>query len=132
MPRPTPSETLVVFEDRTDSRWLRWLKPGYRHCYCLMRADRGWILIDPLLRDLRIAWLDLPDNFDLVQHHVALGRVVLHGSAAPRPSRAPLIQVVTCVEMVKRSLGLAGLRAWTPRQLHDVLIVRGWRRHGLA
>jgi hypothetical protein len=32
-------EALVVFEDRSDARLLRWLRPGFRHCFCL--TDRG-------------------------------------------------------------------------------------------
>lgn len=121
-------QAIVVFEDRAESRWLSWLRPGFRHCYCLVRAERGWILVDPLLHDLRVAWLDLPDQFDLVEHYVQQGRIVLAGFAENSGFGASTFRPVTCVEIVKRTLGLGGAAAWTPYQLHRVLLARGWQR----
>ncbi|WP_035486055.1 hypothetical protein [Geminicoccus roseus] len=121
-------QAIVVFEDRAESRWLSWLRPGFRHCYCLVRAERGWILVDPLLHDLRVAWLDLPDQFDLVEHYVQQGRIVLAGFAENSGFGASTFRPVTCVEIVKRTLGLGRAAAWTPYQLHRVLLARGWQR----
>lgn len=30
---PVYPDALVVFSDNTDLWWLRWLKPGFRHCF---------------------------------------------------------------------------------------------------
>ncbi|HEX2524949.1 MAG TPA: hypothetical protein VHL31_01440 [Geminicoccus sp.] len=125
----TPSDALVVFEDRSDSRWLTWLRPGFRHCYCLVRAERGWILIDPLLRSLHVSWLDLPKEFDLVEHYVGLGRIVITGRCPSFQAAFARLYPVTCVEIVKRTLGLGHVRAWTPYQLHRALVDLGWRLH---
>ena len=130
--QPSPHDSMVVFEDRQDVRLLRWLKPGYRHCYCLLKAERGWLLIDPLLRDLRCAWLDLPERFDLIAHYAEQGRRILSGRAYASVPAAPVLRPLTCVEIVKRAVGLGDLRAWTPFQLHRSLLGRGWQRHGLS
>jgi hypothetical protein len=124
-----PLQALVVFEDRPESRWLAWLKPGFRHCYCLVRAERGWILIDPLLRDLRVCWLDLPNEFDLVTHYVEQGHMVISGFPEKFSKTTGTLRPVTCVEVVKRALGLGHLQAWTPYQLHRVLLSLGWNPH---
>lgn len=120
-------QALVVFEDRVDSHWLAWLRPGFRHCYCLMRAEKGWVAIDPLLSGLHVRWLDLPDDFDLAEHYARQGRIVLTGSARVFPRRPASFRPITCVEIVKRVLGLVHVWAWTPHQVHRVLLDLGWK-----
>lgn len=122
-------QALVIFEDRTESFWLSWLKPGFRHCHCLIRAERGWILIDPLLRDLRVTWLDLPDRFDPIDHYIKQGRIVLSGHAGNFSHKSSSIRPITCVEIVKRTLGLSWPSAWTPYQLYCALLSLGWQFH---
>ena len=39
---------VVVFEDRADSIPLRLLRPGFRHCFCLVGAGSAWTVCDPL------------------------------------------------------------------------------------
>jgi hypothetical protein len=129
MTEDAPAETLVVFEDRADSRWLAWLRPGFRHCYCLVRAERGWIAVDPLLSGLHVRWLDIPDDFNLTDHYVRHGRTVLTGTARFLPTRLTSIRPITCVEIVKRVLGMVHVWAWTPHQLHRVLLDLGWTQH---
>ena len=126
---PSPVPAIVVFEDRADCRWLAWLKPGFRHCYCLIRAERGWILLDPLLQDLRLAWLDLPEEIDLVEYYIHSGRTVVSGWTREFQDASPCARPITCVEIVKRALGLGRRSAWTPYQLHELLLREGWTRH---
>lgn len=38
----------VVFTGKTDIAWLRFLKPGFRHCYALINDGQKWMSIDPL------------------------------------------------------------------------------------
>ncbi|WP_191061535.1 hypothetical protein [Geminicoccus harenae] len=129
MAEPGSAPAIVVFEDRSDCRWLAWLKPGFRHCYCLIRAERGWILLDPLLQDLRLAWLDLPEEIDPVEYYIHTGRIVLSGWTREFPRSSLRARPITCVEVVKRALGLGGRSAWTPYQLHSLLLREGWTRH---
>lgn len=68
----------VVFSGQTDRWWLRFLKPGFRHCFALLNDGRHWLSFDPMLHytDLHI-YADVPDSFDLPQYFKARGYVVL-------------------------------------------------------
>ncbi len=79
---------LVVFEDRPDSRWLRPLRAGFRHCFCLLRTGPGWILCDSRLRGLRIMTLPGAGVEPLARAYARLGAHVValeHPDEAPRP-----------------------------------------------
>jgi hypothetical protein len=114
-------EALVVFEDRSDARLLRWLRPGFRHCFCLTGGDRRWTLCDPLKSHLAIVSIDGLTAPDLARRLGTPGRRVLHGmlgTSDPSPSLRPL----TCVEIVKRLIGLQAPCVVTPYQLYRRLL----------
>lgn len=107
---------LVVFSGQTDFWWQRFLKPGYRHCGVLLECGRHWVIVEPLathlhLRLLSFASPDLPSalrrrGLEVVETSVNLNRkTVLHPG------------LFTCVEVVKRSLGLRAPLVQTPWQL---------------
>ncbi len=114
-------ETLVVFEDRPGSFWLRPLRPGFRHCFCLLREPCGWLLLDSRTRhlDLRLA---PPCGVDaLVRAFVGLGAHVV-GLSRGRPSEQWLPPLpFTCVELVKRAIGVPARGVLSPFQLFRVL-----------
>lgn len=100
---------LVVFEDRPDSRWLRPLRPGFRHCFCLLRTGRGWILCDSRASGLHIMPAPAVGVEPLARSYARLGATVL-GLRGPlpldgRPRFVPL--PYSCVEITRRLLGLA-------------------------
>jgi hypothetical protein len=116
-------EALVVFEDRSDARLLRWLRPGFRHCFCLTGGDRRWTLCDPLKSHLAIASIDGLTAPDLARRLGTPGRRVLHGmlgTSDPSPSLG--LRPLTCVEIVKRLIGLQARSVVTPYQLYRRLI----------
>ena len=127
---PASHHAIVVFENRQDSRWLRLLRPGFQHCFCVLRAEQGWVVVDPLLYDLRITWIDLDAQVDLSEHYRNLGRIVATGMASDLLVRKGNLRPLTCVEVVKRALGLGALPAWTPWQLYRALLGMGWTGHG--
>ena len=93
----------VIFTDNTDLWWLRLLKPGFRHCYLLLsgRGGRCWLLRcyeNCLIFPVKI-------------------------KNAPRKCAPP--GFFTCVEMVKRVLGIHDFRVITPYQLYKKLKVVG-------
>jgi len=108
---------LVVFEDRPDSRWLRPLRAGFRHCFCLLRAGRGWILCDSRIRGLRIMTLPEAGVEPLARAYARLGAHVAaleHPGEAPRPfPPAPF----SCVELAKRLAGVDRPGILTPYAL---------------
>lgn len=117
-----PTVAIVVFEDRRDSVLGRLLRPGFRHCFCLVQSPRGWLVCDPLRDRLRVELLDLYSAAELVGHYGASGRATLIGSVrsvgVPRRVPAP----VTCVEVVKRILGRPAPLVVTPWQLCRFLL----------
>lgn len=113
---------LVVFEHRHAVGPLRLLAHGFRHCFCLLREDRGWLLCDPLKGSLVLRLLpDYPPDalclhFLDTHRHVALGFAAEGGSADAGWARP-----YTCVELVKRAIGFNARFAITPRQLFERL-----------
>jgi hypothetical protein len=110
---------IVVFEHRAARGLLRWLAPGFRHCFCLLAAaDNGWLVCDPLKGSLRLDVLPAAEIGHLVRHYHRTGRHVAVGPARSmegEPGGWPV--VLTCVELVKRAIGLRAPRAITPRGL---------------
>jgi hypothetical protein len=109
----------VVFCSEADLPWLRILKPGYRHCFVLMHDGKSWLSLDPLLNHTEVqVHHHVPAGFDLPRWLAARGQKVI---AAPvsRARREPApLRLYTCVEAVKRVLGLHARFVFTPWQLY--------------
>lgn len=118
--RPAPA-ALVVFSGRTDLWWLRLLKPGFRHCLLLLRAPGGWIAYDPMAHGTAVFHLaDMPAG-NLVADILARGLVVVPARPRQPPVRPAPLAPFTCVEAVKRALGIHARRVFTPWQLFRYL-----------
>jgi hypothetical protein len=115
----------VVFTDDTDWRPLKILKRGFRHCFLVMHDGRAWITLDPLLNRMEIqVHHDLPPDFNFAAHWTGQGdRVVSveirNGSKNPNYPAPPMI--FTCVEAIKRVLGIQSWRVLTPFGLYRYL-----------
>lgn len=115
----------VVFSGQTDRPWLKILKAGYRHCFVILNDGQRWLSFDPMLHctDLRV-YHHIPPTFDLPQwfsekrYHVQPAQIC---AQAVRP--AP-VAFLTCVESVKRILGIHARRIITPWQLCRYLSVQ--------
>lgn len=107
----------VVFAG-SDLRWLRLLKPGFRHCFVVLRDGAHWIALDPLAPHTELTVLPLPADFDLPGWFAAQGHAVAP-AALRRDRRRPAPWApFTCVEAVKRVLGLHARSVLTPWQLY--------------
>lgn len=115
------TEALVVFVDRTECWWLRRLAPGFRHCFALLRRGEAWLVCDPLKARIALELLRPPPELDLGAWYARQGHHVLRGYSAGPSQRTPLLRPLTCVEVVKRLLGLHAPFVLTPRQLFDHL-----------
>jgi hypothetical protein len=117
---------LVVFGDATTLRWLRLLRPGFRHCFLAVNDGRHWITYDPLCHSTEIAVQPVPAAFDLAAWYRAQGHVVVEtrirrGNGGDGRGTMPW-RPFTCVEAVKRALGLDAPDVWTPWQLYRHLL----------
>jgi hypothetical protein len=111
------SNAWVVFSGRADLRWLRILKRGYRHCFMLMQQRGQWLIIDPLASHSEIALPDVPEDFDLPRWYARQGLGVMAVNLPAPPTRPQPWRLFTCVEAVKRLLGIEGRWIFTPWQL---------------
>lgn len=116
----------MVFADRAECAWLRLLKPGFRHCFAALREQGGWLILDPLLDRIELAWVPPDQDFDLPSFYATQGHIVLAGTArAPeRVPRVPRLTPLTCVSAVKRLLGIDAAGVLTPWQLFRHLLER--------
>ena len=122
---PLYREALVVFAGNSDIWWLGGLKSGFRHCFIAFNDGRHWITLDPLSHRTEVMVQQVPADFDLRAFYELYRRLTEQGmrcvtaTLAPTPLRcAPPGTPFTCVEAVKRALGLRAPLVWTPRQLY--------------
>ena len=125
-PLTATEEVLVVFVDHAACPWLRPLRHGFRHCFAALRQDGRWLLVDPLKRRLEVRLLPPADGFDLAALYVTQGHRVLRrdpppqgeaGRPPPRRGAGPLLRPLTCVETIKRLVGVECAWTLTPWQL---------------
>lgn len=121
-----PTEpALVCFTGRTEIPWLRLLRSGFRHCFCLLPVEPGtWLLIDPRCNRLDVRPVVGQSRENLHRHFRRAGyRVVATDPGPAEPPRGPLWLALlpmpyTCVEAVKRALGLQTPWILTPYALY--------------
>jgi hypothetical protein len=123
----SPSERMlwVVFSDETDLPFLKCLRRGFRHCFVVIR-DRGhWISYDPLAHYTELFLVDVPETFDLLGWLSEQGMTVIKVPSPLCPTQKILPPMMfTCVEAVKRIIGLRGWWIFTPWQLYAALAKR--------
>ncbi len=130
---PPPRRALVVFGDRADLAWLKILKRGFRHCFAVIEGGQGggvpvWVIYNPLSHCTDITTVVGSTASDLADHYRNLGfRVVETRITRPIKRTAPW-RPYTCVEAVKRVLGLRAPGVFTPRNLHNFLISENKRK----
>ncbi|MEQ8667016.1 MAG: hypothetical protein RIC16_14950 [Rhodospirillales bacterium] len=108
---------VVVFSDRADLWWLRALPRGFRHCFVLLRGRDGWVAVEALSNGIIISELpdETPERVAGAYRRVGCRAVVVR--CRPRVARALPWAPFSCVESVKRLIGLRAPAVWTPRQL---------------
>jgi len=120
---------LVVFSGQTDLSWLRVLRPGYRHCFVLIECaplydenvGGGWVLYNPLSNATQIAVWALRDEQTVRAWLSEQGYTVVETYVRPLTARVLPWRPFTCVEAVKRALGLHEHKVFTPYQLYKIL-----------
>lgn len=109
---------VVAFTNAAGLPWLRLLRPGFRHCFAAINDGRHWLVIDPLSSVLELSVAAVGAEVDLAALLTGQGLTVVtapvrRGLTKPAPW-APF----TCVETVKRALGLHHRWVITPWQLY--------------
>lgn len=112
---------LIAFTGKTDLKALRWLKPGFRHCLIATKRTSSWLICDSLAHQLHIDLIEGVDSIDLEHWFRSRGYRVVRHSIKPAPLRAQFLRPFTCVETVKRMLGIDAKWVFTPWQLYQYL-----------
>ena len=107
----------VVFSSQTDLPWLKILKPGFRHCFVLLNDGHNWISVDPLSNYTDVLVHHVPVHFDMPLWLRDQGYQVVASDIQRIKKSAPWAPY-TCVEAVKRVLGLHKRFILTPWQLY--------------
>lgn len=118
---PYPEQAFVVFSGRADLPYLRLLKPGFRHCFLALRRNGHWVVYEPLSNRTEISIAEAGDGYDIAVWLRQMGFTVLPAvptAASPRPAPWALF---SCVEAVKRVLGIHRRRILTPWHLYRFL-----------
>ncbi len=109
----------VVFSGQTEISWLKFLKPGFRHCYVLINDGERWTSIDPLSHVTEISvHHHVPSDFDLPGWLQSRGNRVVRAPLNRDITKAAPFMLFTCVEAVKRVLGIHRRGIVTPWQLY--------------
>jgi len=112
---------LAVFHDEGAGCWPRLCgRPGFRHCFVALNDGRAWIVVDPCSDGTRVS-AEVPAEIDLAAHYRGYGYAVVEADLAQSQRRYRLPWAFTCVEAVKRILGIHGWWLWTPHQLYQRL-----------
>lgn len=109
----------VVFSGQTEIPWLKFLKPGFRHCYVLLNDGERWTSIDPLSNVTEISvHHHVQSDFDLPGWLRSRGNHVVAAPIHRDITKPAPFMIFTCVEAVKRILGIHRRRVMTPWQLY--------------
>ncbi|EKV27051.1 hypothetical protein C882_1980 [Caenispirillum salinarum AK4] len=112
---------LVVFSGDTDIRWLRLLRPGFRHCFAVVRTDGAWVVVDPLSHYTALRVVPELAGWDPARWFRARGLTVLPARIREPARRLAPWRPYTCVEAVKRVIGVRLPGVFTPWQLYRAL-----------
>jgi len=116
---------LVVFSGQADLRWLRLLRPGFRHCFVVLGSPDGWVSLNPMAHRTDLTVLSVPTDFDLAGWYRGQGLTVVETVPYLPPRRQAPWRPYSCVEAVKRVLGIHDGFVLTPWQLFRYLENRG-------
>ncbi|HEY9078425.1 hypothetical protein [Magnetovibrio sp.] len=109
---------LVVFGGDADLKWLRFLRPGYRHCFALLESGDRWVMYNPLSNGTEVDVWPGDQEEAIRAWLVSNGYEVMDQIIQPLRPQPYAWAPYSCVEAVKRVLGLRAPGVFTPWQLY--------------
>lgn len=109
---------VVVFGEQAGLAKLRWLKPGFRHCWAYLPGDAGWTALEAMSHRVDIKhFYGWNPAADLAAHLRRQGWCALTVPRLDPPRRLAPPLPFSCVELVKRLIGLHSWSIRTPWEL---------------
>ncbi len=109
----------VAFGGTPTHWWTYFLKKGFYHCFLILGNGREWYIIDPVMHftDFIIVKTHHIEKFFLNKGYQLIRTTPI------LPTRVRFfLRPCTCVETVRRFLGIQHPFLWTPHQLFSYLI----------
>lgn len=119
LPPYAASRAYVAFGGQADLPWLKFLKPGFRHCFVVLEAADCWVLYEPLSHRTEITVIQTQPSFDPAAWLRHFDYTVVPTTIQPPVRKAAPWRPFTCVEAVKRVLGIRARNIFTPWQLFE-------------
>lgn len=116
----------IVFSGDSTLPMLRFLKQGFKHCFAVILQNGRWVTIDPLSHYMEVNVQDIDESFDLPQWLGQRGHRVVQIVPKSPPRRVAPVLPFTCVEAIKRMIGMHSWRIVTPWQLYKALKKQGF------
>ena len=107
-------DAVVGFGGEVTLWWMRFLKKNFYHCLVALKHENGWLLIDPLIHCLDIIWIKNGDIHSYFKRH---GYQTLNVEIKEPENKLLRVAPFTCVETVKRIIGVQQRSIFTPYQL---------------
>jgi len=117
-----PTSSWIIFSNDTDIRMLKIFKRGFRHCFMMMQQGDRWVLIDPRSNKTDVQILPHPKSFNFPRYYMEQGKTVVKIPDITVPNKIMSPFPVSCVETLKRMIGLHSWWVMTPYQLYKKLL----------
>lgn len=118
----TDKKYFAVFTAKSEVPIVRFLRPGFKHCYALIHDGTDWITVDALSHMTEVTvHRALPPGYDLPGWLEAQGHIVVPVDVHEPVAKPLPWGFFTCVESVKRLFGIRRRRIQTPWQLYCYL-----------
>ncbi len=113
------SDFYIGFSGKTDLFFLKILKSGFRHCFLFCGDAYQTFVLDPLSNSIDISFIPLGVEVvrDIFENDGMIVLKVLKKTSKLKIS----VGIFTCVEMVKRVLGISNILVFTPFRLYKFL-----------
>ncbi len=121
LPSSRAERVLVVFTGATDLRALAILRPGFRHCFAVVESGGQWLIYDPASHQTRIEPIGRMALANLLGGLSGGDATLVCRRQRAAPLRLAPLAPFTCVEAVKRLLGIRAPWVLTPWQLFRLL-----------
>lgn len=118
------SKGYVIFEHDVSLWWLKWLKPGFRHCFVVLeyenhKGERLWLELNPMSNQFYALLHDSRLEKDYLLALMAdINMRILEFEFRLSPLKCAPTGIFSCVEFVKRVLGIHSFFIITPYQLY--------------
>lgn len=113
----------VLFVDGNDRWWMKFLKPGFKHCVLLREyGENLFLYFENLFGDIIVDVVDVPLR-EIQEETQAI--VVEYEVPDTEPAHRSVQEIITCVTTLKKIMGIADIRIQTPYQLYLYLLKNG-------